>query len=71
MKVTNHQLTQMVKSVKYTVDKDNTTHCELDAGIVVVGTARCNNRMNFNKHVGERIAYINALAELRKAVSSE
>lgn len=66
-KLTNFQLRQLVKSVNFSVDEQYKTTCVLETGsLTVTGYASITSVRNYNKLVGERIAYINALSELRK-----
>lgn len=65
--VTVEQIKSRIKDVVYTnVPGTTTTVCSLviDNGFVVTGTSACVDKRNFNKEIGEEIAYDDAFDKL-------
>ncbi len=69
-RLNNYQLERLIKSVKYHKQPDFTTVCILDCGTYdVEGTAKCKSELTYIRRTGERIAYMNALVQLRIKVN--
>lgn len=65
-RVNRDQLESLVDSVKYT-HKGRATVCSLSVmGLQIEGTSFCSARKDFIKHLGEKVAYENALDNLRQ-----
>ena len=67
MERTNREyLESLVEGVKYT-HKGRATVCSLSVfGFQIEGSSFCNARKDFIRHVGEKVAYENALNNLRQ-----
>ena len=62
MRVTQEMIDELIKEVKYTRINETMTHCQIimDCGFVFTGESACIDPVNFNKDIGEKIAYGNA-----------
>ena len=62
MKVTKEMIEGLIKEVKYTRINETMTHCQIvtDCGFAFTGESACIDPDNYNKEIGEKIAYENA-----------
>lgn len=65
-RITKEYMESRVDSTSFTKIGDTLTHCRLvlDNGFSVTGESACVNVENYNKEIGERIAYDNAFRNL-------
>jgi hypothetical protein len=65
-RVTKEAMSSHITGTKFTRLNDTLTHCiiTLDNGFSVTGESACVNVENYNKDIGEKIAYDNAFNKL-------
>lgn len=61
-KITKEFLESQIVDVKYTLIGETLTHCAITVknGFVFTGESACVNPANFDKEIGEKMAYENA-----------
>jgi hypothetical protein len=65
-RVTKDQIDARIAGVEFNKLGETLTHCaiKLDNGFIVTGESACVNAANYNKEIGEKIAYDNAFNKL-------